>query len=152
MLTINSTNNTLRFFNRRDTNMRAYLLSLIALGLAFSSSAYADPSPVGQSLVTVPLSPGPATIMIQPSTNVRGAYVRTCSVQLITSTSATTSVITGTATPGSPAAPGVILTIAASSGISQDSLRYPVYLPPGFGLWGITNGTSGAVFCSLDLL
>ncbi|MGC5702940.1 hypothetical protein J4P02_22295 [Pseudomonas sp. NFXW11] len=84
--------------------------------------------------------------LIAPSANLNGIVLRT--TQIIGSS--LSFITTGTTEPSYWNGPGVPVLLMLSS--SSEKLQYPVYLPPGNGLWASENNGQLLVFITYDLL
>ncbi|CEL28764.1 hypothetical protein [Pseudomonas fluorescens] len=89
------------------------------------------------------------TVIIKPEDNVAGVVIRTCSA----SGPNNGMLITGTTKPKDAfdfyTKPAVLV---LGSGGSTVQLPYPVFLPPGFGLWAMSANTNVRVSLTYDLL
>lgn len=86
--------------------------------------------------------------LIAPSANIHGIVLRTT---LIIGNSLS-NLTTGTVEPSDWTSPGVpVLLMLISSGTTQQ-LQYPVYLPPGNGLWAFESNSHLQVFITYDVL
>ncbi|MFJ7142146.1 MAG: hypothetical protein ACN6P5_11950 [Pseudomonas protegens] len=86
--------------------------------------------------------------LIAPSANVNGIVLRTT---LIIG-NGLSYVTTGATEPSYWTSPGVPVLLMLMSGGTTQQLQYPVYLPPGNGLWAYENNGQLQVFITYDVL
>lgn len=105
-----------------------------------------EPVTLGQKFISASISGKKP--LIAPSANVNGIVLRTT---LIIGSSLS-YITTGTVEPSYWNNPGVPVLLMLPSGGTAQQLQYPIYLPPGNGLWAFENNGSLQVFITYDVL
>jgi len=93
--------------------------------------------------------PGYPSMIINPADNVAGIILRTG----VFNGSYRSIVTTGTVAPANSSDTTTPVVMFLTGPENRHQLQYPILLPPGYGLWGSSNGsTSLDVFITYDIL
>ncbi|WP_146094341.1 hypothetical protein [Xanthomonas arboricola] len=105
--------------------------------------------PVGAQFANVGVAANVVTQIVSPATNQYGIVIRTCSLSGASSAIGL-AVYADTSAPsgyGDGTKRVIFLGVAPPS----DHFPYQVYLPPGYGVWLVTNG-NGSINMTYDVL
>lgn len=112
-------------------------------------TAFSKPTPIGTNYANVGV--GSAVVqLVTPSQNLHGLVIRTCYLNAVSGVMGV-QLFADTAAPSAFGDPTKRLIFLANP-IPTFGIHYPIYVPPGQGLWAVASGPNASINMTYDLL